>query len=202
MSIKEYSRMISPTQYQLSAYFPSDHLRLPALAFYRFINFRSPHTREHKTTEICHEGAIRNVGTVLADPQAMAMPLNHCGEYVVSTNGSTLRRTNANTTGLHTGSDNITILTNTSTSTAPNSSQTVLLRDEIEPADYRSLALLFYIVFFVFAMIAIVMFLGLLIATFVKKKCNWRKVKEHRKEKHISKDLEKAEAIMLEKTGD
>jgi hypothetical protein len=135
-------------------------------------------------------------------PQAMAMPLNHCGEYVVSTNGSTLRRTNANTTGLHTGSDNITILTNTSTSTAPNSSQTVLLRDEIEPADYRSLALLFYIVFFVFAMIAIVMFLGLLIATFVKKKCNWRKVKEHRKEKHISKDLEKAEAIMVEKTGD
>jgi hypothetical protein len=134
--------------------------------------------------------------------QAMAMPLNHCGEYVVSTNGSTLRRTNANTTGLHTGSDNITILTNTSTSTAPNSSQTVLLRDEIEPADYRSLALLFYIVFFVFAMIAIVMFLGLLIATFVKKKCNWRKVKEHRKEKHISKDLEKAEAIMVEKTGD
>jgi uncharacterized membrane protein len=94
------------------------------------------------------------------------------------------------------------MLTNTSTSTAPNSSQTVLLRDEIEPADYRSLALLFYIVFFVFAMIAIVMFLGLLIATFVKKKCNWRKVKEHRKEKHISKDLEKAEAIMLEKTGD
>jgi hypothetical protein len=135
-------------------------------------------------------------------PQAMAMPLNHCGEYVVSTNGSTLRRTNANTTGLHTGSDNITMLTNTSTSTAPNSSQTVLLRDEIEPADYRSLALLFYIVFFVFAMIAIVMFLGLLIATFVKKKCNWRKVKEHRKEKHISKDLEKAEAIMVEKTGD
>jgi hypothetical protein len=135
-------------------------------------------------------------------PQAMAMPLNHCGEYVVSTNGSTLRRTNANTTGLHTGSDNITMLTNTSTSTALNSSQTVLLRDEIEPADYRSLALLFYIVFFVFAMIAIVMFLGLLIATFVKKKCNWRKVKEHRKEKHISKDLEKAEAIMVEKTGD
>jgi hypothetical protein len=99
------------------------------------------------------------------------------------------------------------MLISTSTSTAPNYSQAGLSRDEIEPADYGSLALLFYIAFFVFAMIAIVMFLGLLIATLLKKKCNWKKVKEHRKEeyrkeKHISKDLEKAEAIMVEKTGD
>jgi hypothetical protein len=125
-----------------------------------------------KTTEICHEGAIHRAGTALADLQAMAMPLNHCEEYAVRTNSSTLRRANANTTGLHTGIDNTTMLTNTSTSTVPKYTQTGLSRDEIEPADYGSLALLFYIAFFVFAMIVIVMFLGLLIATCVKKKCN------------------------------
>jgi hypothetical protein len=134
--------------------------------------------------------------------QTMAMPLNHCEEYVVRTNSSTLRRANANTTDFHTMSANTTMLTNTSTSTAPNYSQAGLSRDEIEPANYGSLALLFCIAFFIFAMIAIVMFLGLLIATFLEKKCNWKKMKEHRKEKHISKDLEKAEAIMMQKTGD